>query len=290
MRSTTPSPRRLRSRPPRHGRLEAIARVLDLAAVDEPGHVLVHVLGEPDDEVELGVRPLDVDVHPFQELAGLTAPEDWWAVGVRARGRATFLDDRGRPPERIATTYLLGRTGEEASLLRSGHEVSTLPGPATGTIPDACRRVLGLPTPPAPASTIALWTAVWLDRVLDAWGDPSRRRALQSSWQELALQHPAATDVSAAPGACTDRADLVPAAKAHATAWPWGRLRRDPHALQPPSGALPQEVRDWMDDGCFARWMLGAYPSLATLAIDLRSLLGDPLGEELVATVVELLE
>jgi hypothetical protein len=45
-----------------------------------------------------------------------------------------------------------------------------------------------------------------------------------------------------------------------------------------------------MDDGFFARWTIGAYPPVATLAVDLRELLGDPLGPQLVEVVAALLE
>ncbi len=291
MRSTTPSPRRLRSRPPRHGPLEAIARVVDLAGVDQRGHLLVHVLGAPGDDVELGIGPFDTATHPFWQVAGLTAPDHWWAFGVRARGQARFLDEPDRPPERLATTFLVSRTGEEVSLLRSGEAVSVVPGPAAGTIPDACRRVLGLPTPPAPPTTAVLWTTVWLDRLMQAWGDPLPRRGATSSWPALARLHPAvAQRGDASADDVTDGAALVPLARAHAATWSWRRLRAEPHALGSPVGELPVHVAAWMDDGSYARWVLGAYPSITTLAIELRGLLGDPLGEELLATVVASLE
>lgn len=281
MRSTAPSTRRLRSRQPRHGPLEAIARTVDLAGLEQRGHLLVHVLGEPGEYVDLGMRPFDTDRHPFWEVAGLTAPQEWWAFGVLARGRAWHLDEPDRPAERTATTYLVSRTGEEASLLRSGDSVTVLRGPASGTIPDACRLVLGMPTPPAPPTTAPLWTVVWLDRVMQAWGEPARRASL-SSVTALGRLHPALAD--------DEDGELVPIARAHTAAWPWSRLRAEPDVLEPPCGVVPADVAAWMDDGCYARWLLGAYPSLLTLGLDLRDLLGDPLGEELLAAVVALLE
>jgi hypothetical protein len=45
-----------------------------------------------------------------------------------------------------------------------------------------------------------------------------------------------------------------------------------------------------MDDGFFARWAIGAFPPVATLATDLRHLLGEPLGRQLLETTVTLLE
>jgi hypothetical protein len=41
-----------------------------------------------------------------------------------------------------------------------------------------------------------------------------------------------------------------------------------------------------MDDGFFARWAIGAYPSPHTMAVDLRDLLGEPLGPRLLQVVV----
>src|SRR3546814_2347606 len=70
------SARRLRSRPPRHDRLEPLARFIDLTTAGEEHHFVVYVEGHerPDDEdLELGMLPLEPDVHPFDELAGFVA-------------------------------------------------------------------------------------------------------------------------------------------------------------------------------------------------------------------------
>jgi hypothetical protein len=291
MRSTSSSARRLRSRPPRHHRLDAIARVVDEAAEGASGHLLVHVVGEPVDDVELGVRPVPEGSHPFGVLAGFEAPEEWWAFGVRVRGRARFLDDEDRAPEPVATTFLVDRAGGEASLLRAAGEVRPLPGRAEGTIPDLCRRVLGRPTTPPPASTTALWIAVWLDRLMEAWGEPAARRELGSSWSAVARHHPAATapDLATAP-VLDDPSAIVALARTHADAWPWSRLRHHPEVIALPDGPVPGDVAAWMDDGFFARWCLGAYPSPAALAADLRGLLGEPNGTHLLRVLVEILE
>jgi hypothetical protein len=44
-----------------------------------------------------------------------------------------------------------------------------------------------------------------------------------------------------------------------------------------------------MDDGFFARWTMGAFPSIATMATELGELLGDPLGRQLLLTTGALL-
>lgn len=280
MRSAAPSPR-----PPDHqDHLAAVALVIDDVCVDDPGHVLAH-LQEPRSEVTLGLKSSDVAVHPFQLLAGFTAPAEWWAFGIRARGRARHLDDPGRVTEGIATTFLIDREGAEASVLRSGDVVTPLTGPAMGTIADLCRRVLGVPTPPAPASTDLLWATLWLDAVLTEWGRPERRRAISADLAALTALHPATGGEGTA-----SLSAFASAAAAHSRQWTWSALRHAAEQLALPDGPLPAEVAAWMDDGFYARWALGAYPALTTLATDLCALLGRDLGPRLLEAVSAILE
>jgi hypothetical protein len=284
MRSTTTSHRRLHPVPsPR--KIDAIAHLVDEGAVDDPDHVLVHVVDEGDDLL-LGLKPLDVGTHPFHELAGFTAPEEWSMFGLRVHGTAHHLDG-ACPPTRTTTTFLVSRDGEEASILRTSAGAEPLVGPASGTIADTCRRVLDLPTAPPPPTTALLWTIAWLDRVMEAWGDPTRRRQVASSWAQVAVLHPA---VSQAPEhdllVLDEPATLIELARAHTAAWTWTRLRQDADALRLPHGHLPSDVASWMDDGFFARWALGAFPDPGTLVHELLGLL-EP---ELQWSVVEVLE
>jgi len=291
MRSTTQSTRRLHHRGPHHRFLPAVAGIVDKATAEDPGHVLVYVEGPSHPEVSLGFKSLDPGIHPFGVLAGFTAPEEWSAFGIRVRGRARHLDQPNAAPIPTAMTFLVDREGAEASLLRLDGEVSEPPGPAVGTIPDLCRRVLGLPTAPAPASTNLLWTCVWLDRLLDTWGQPHRRRALTSGWGQMAVLHPAIHAPSPADVvAFANPASLVTVARSHAAATSWDQLRRSPLPMALPEGPLERDVALWMDDGFFARWVVGAFPSAPTMVTDLRELLGDPLGGMLVDVALALLE
>lgn len=273
-----------------HGFLPALAGLVDHATVTDPGHVLVRVEGPPHPDVCLAVKRLEPGVHPFEALAGFSAPRSWSAFGIRARGRARQLDTSGAAPQPMVATFLVDRAGAEASVLRVDDVVSEPDGPAEGTIPDLARRVLGLPTAPAPYSTALLWTSIWLDRVLERWGQPHRRRDLTSSWGQIAVLHPALhapspLDVLAFP----DPASLLPVARAHAAATSWPTLRRSSVPLALPDGALPRSVAEWMDDGFFARWTIGAFPPVTRVAADLRGLLGDPLGRQLLETTLALL-
>jgi hypothetical protein len=291
MRSTTPPTRRHRRRGPTRGFVAALARIVDEATADDPGAVIVHVDGPLHPDVDVAFKHLDLGEHPFEALAGCTAPPSWTAFGIRARGRAHHLDDPGCLPERVTATFVVDRTGAEASLLRLGAEVTEPPGPAVGTIPDVARRVLELPTDPPPSSTAILWTSIWLDRVLEQWGQPHRRRDVTSSWGHLAVLHPAIHAPSPPDVlAFADPVALVSAARSHAASASWADVRRSPIPLALPDGALPRSVTEWMDDGFFARWAVGAFPSIATMATDLRRLLGDPLGRQLLETTAALLE
>ena len=131
---------------------------------------------------------------------------------------------------------------------------------------------------------------MWLDRVLERWCQPERRRDLTSSWGQIAVLHPA-VHAPAPPDvvAFADPASLVSVARSHAAATSWDELRRSPLPLALPGARLERDVALWMDDGFFARWTIGAFPSIATMATDLRELLGGALGRQLLETTAAVL-
>ena len=189
---SAPTTRRRRHRGPDHTFLPSLAGIVDQATADDPDHVMVRVTGPIHPEVELGLRSLDPGSHPFDVLAGFEAPDDWAVFGLRTTGRARHLDDptaAAAPGGEHVPRRSPRPRGVGAALRRRRR--SSHPGPAEGTIPDLCRRVLGLPTAPAPRTTAALWAAMWLDRLIDRWGQPHRRRDLLSSWAQVAILHPA---------------------------------------------------------------------------------------------------
>src|SRR3546814_15469360 len=88
------SARRLRSRPPRHDRLEPLARFIDLTTAGEEHHFVVYVEGHqrPDDEhLVTGSPPLSPDVHPFDALAVFVAPPSRYPLGLPTVAPAAFL-------------------------------------------------------------------------------------------------------------------------------------------------------------------------------------------------------
>jgi hypothetical protein len=286
-----PTARRRRHRGPDHTFLPSLAGIVDHATTGDPGHVMVRVTGPLHRDIELGLRSLDPGSHPVDEIAGFDAPDEWTVFGMRTTGRARHLDDPSTPPRPVASTFLVDRLGREASLLRFDDEVLSPPGPAEGTIPDLCRRVLGVATAAAPPTTAPLWTAMWLDRLVDRWAQPHRRGDLLSSWAHVAILHPAVQAPSPPDlHVVTDPAALASVARAHAAAATWHDLRHAVDQLPLPDGPLPAHIARWMDDGFFARWAIGAFPPLHATAMTVHDLLGEPLGPQLLQAVLAMLD
>lgn len=263
-------------------RLDGIAAMVDRCQPPPGQHLLVHAVDLGHD-VDLGVKLLDEGQHPFDALAGVTGPEEWWAFGVRATGRAHHLHHPSRQPSSSVMTFLAARSGEEASVVRIGGKPIAAPGRAEGTVSDLCRRVLGRPTDPAPCGTAPLWTAMWLDRVMTTWNQPAQRGALIRSWKAIAALHPAFDDTEG-----TDRT-VDHAGRELADRWEWADLRAGARPVPLPEGPLPTPIAQWMDDGFYARWSIGAFPSIIDLATDLHSLLGEVHGTRLTQSVLTLL-
>lgn len=295
MRSTTS--RRLHPRPVGHlvrparprgqaeEHLRTVAHLIDEATRGEEHHVAAHALVEGGDVV-LGLLPLEPGSHPFTALAGTTAPEEWEVFGVRVQGTARPLD--GGSEQQSTTTFVVDRSSAEWSVMRTDGDLTDLPGPAVGTIPDLCRRVLGLATDPPPPSTALVFALVWVDRAVDAWGDPVLRH-LADSWPGLAALHPAVDGIDD-PASLAEPAVLVDAARHQAATWPWSRLRAEPDALLLPEGSrLPPEVTAWMDDGFFARWAIGAFPPAPDLVHDLAGLVAPEVRPPLLEALTSIL-
>jgi hypothetical protein len=264
---------------PEPDRLDRLVTLLD-AVVSEGGwhqpHRIVSVeTAADDDDVALGFQELEAGVHPLDHLLGFVAPPTWSAIGVVCFGwaaPAVDLDpDRhtaaGRPslhPERcrVRVVSLVDRSGTTwaTAALEDGTVVDE---PGEGTVADALRRCLRLPTAPPPVGTAELFAALWLADVAAA-GRPL-------SWTEAALRHPALRllardghrpqpeDVGAAAVACRDRSTRcrrrarpvdggldgrrhvrpMDAGDAPAAAAPARRVRRRAHA----PGAPPDAAR-----------------------------------------------
>ena len=222
--------------------------------------------------------------HPLDLLLGFVAPHHWRAVGVSCTGTAHRLEGSASGPDAVMVTALVDRSGDVASVIRQAGEVTVMTGPLEGTVADACRRAVGVPTAPPPPSTLELWTLTWLDRVVELAGQGAVG-ASTSSWGSIARLHAAAGPPDDDPLASLDPAGLATAAAAFARAWPWARLRADPSVLDVPGSPPIARLAGWMDDGMWARWLLGLLPAPDDLMAAVHALLPPALAEG-VETVV----
>lgn len=305
-RSTPPPPDLAQQRT----RLRALVEVL--GAIDcPPGSpaTVVRVVdehpGDPDGELELGLLTLEEGAHPLGFLAGFEAPPTWWALGVVCRGQARRGDDPGRAPVPVRVAQLVSRHGTWASSwgpadgadtggavggaaggAAGGTDAGATDGDAadapTGRVDDALRRALGLPTPPPPGSTLPLWAAQWLDAlVVDAVGPtPERRTRRRRPLAALIGPHPAVTAFDLDPRHLSVTS-LVAAGERLAGLRRWADLRRSCAEGRWYDPEVPADVAAWLDDGAFARWVLGAYPDLGQL----RSTLGELLAPSALSVI-----
>jgi hypothetical protein len=234
--------------------------------------------------LELGFRPLAGE-HPVDALLGETFPPDVDALGVAVTGTARSLDpgpltDEDVPSGRVRILQVHARDGRAASRLREvGGKGRRIDGRAAdGDVADCLRRALGLPTPPPAVPPRVWWAVEWLDAVLEAvCADPARRWA----WAHVARLHPRAGVLP------PDRpAALVELVARDAASLDWAALRADAAAGGSSSCPIGPELAAWMDDGMFARWLIGSRPDPVEVVADLVELLAPPV----VRGVVEALQ
>jgi hypothetical protein len=199
--------------------------------------------------VELAVRQLPGN-DVLRALAGFVAPPSWHAFAIVAPGRAFCLDTPWTDPVPVRTAYVLDRRGRVAHRLWGVAAKTTPTAPPLGRIPDACRRVLGIPTAAADQATTKLWILDWLDRSLSCalqrdLGEPA------PTWPELAALDRGRSGVDA----------------------PWAILRREVAAGSLEVGGISAGAADWMDDGLFCREVLADFAECGELLRDLRGLL-----------------
>ena len=271
---TCPTTRRV-ARSLDHDVLKAVmTRLEHQLRADDPGHggVLFGVAGPDAEGVDLAIRHLDV-ADPVEALIGYTAPADWSAFGIVTRGRSRPLIDDGphpradpdEPPSPVRIALVVDRSGWAASGLR------TLDGPfivradggdVIGRVPDACRRVLGLGTPPPDDPVEHFFALLWLDHVLAA----AAARPGRLTWAEAVDLHFGAglvTDLaptSDGPWALSpDEAIMVGhALTGEQTSWRF--VREQAARLTERNDLFDPRAAAWMDDGMFSREMLGGFP------------------------------
>ena len=224
----------------------ALARAL-LAVV--PDHaVLLTVFAEG----AVMTEPVD-GATPIESMCGTTAPPQARMVGLAAPAMTTRRrDGHGREGHVV---HLVDREGVSATALRDDGEITTFGpdrAPQSGRVPDACRRVLGLPTEP-PDTTMTGF-------VFTAWLVVLSGRESTLDWRAAVALHPVAPSLPNDPTA----AQVADATREMGEAMDWDRYRKVTAAIGGfPFGATGAAVAQWSDAGLFARWAVDELPDPA---------------------------
>jgi hypothetical protein len=279
------------TRPPRD--LPAVARQLD-AIAEEAGWggppLLLGLTDDGPDEAPAALPPYGPEPDDLvASLIGFVAPPGWRALAVIVHGRSWALDDRSAEPRPIRLVHVVDRLGATASVLRVQGDERASPVPVLegghGRLVDACHRAMGLATPPPPADSTELWAAMWLDRLLAdaARGEPA------TDVRTAARTHPAVELFAAHEPALADAAVARLARLGHlmGRAKPWPDLRQRAIAGEWVVEGLAPAGAEWMDDGMFARWLLGTFPAVEDLAAELDLLLPERVAKMVRATLAE---
>ena len=217
-------------------------------------------------ELELGVLPLEGQ-HPGAALLGFTAPDACVALGVvttgwslpPGRAEGDVANRRLGPPaseapDRVAvfSTVVVGRGCEVAGRFSLDGGEAVAGPPESGVLLDLLLRSLGCPTAPPAFGVLELLATIWLADLLAA---PSANW----DWPRVAGRHWA---VRLDPSRPVD--ELVVAGPELAVGLGWSRVRRVAARRGWP-GLCTAEEAAWLDDGSFARWVLGGYPPVSDL-------------------------
>jgi hypothetical protein len=209
-------------------------------------------------------RPEASVVARREGLLGVTVGPRWDAVAVVATGRFRLTDDACEPAAAVRhgmggglrLACVVSRPGSVGWRLVLPDGTRFDPVPDEGFMLDVLRRSLQLPTPPAPATTGALLLAVWV-AVIRAAADQMHHPL---GW-DLALRlHPALVDGPPLPTPHAEAAVREAAAGAR-----WEAMRLLVAAGMTSPYLPPSRLARWMDDGMFARWVLGSLPPAADL-------------------------
>lgn len=121
---------------------------------------------------------------PVLGLFGRIAAADAIAVGMVGAARARSMDDDEVLGQGVFV-HLVGRDGTSVTVVPScehgpARTLGPVAAPQVGRVPDACRRMLGLPSAPPPAD--------FIDRLVDEWLELVLSRTLQDptlSWADI---------------------------------------------------------------------------------------------------------
>lgn len=225
----------------------ALARALVPDSTEQPLLLVV------DGDGSVRAEPVAGD-HPVDALRGRRAPSNAAMVGVRAPASVTRRE--ARQPWSGGVVHLVDRSGVSATVVQDEHGAVHVFGPDTepqsGRVPDSCRRVLGLATPPPSESmtrfVFCSWLAVILGRLEEVF-----------DWATVVRLHPAAATLGERPTAAV----VAEATRDLGESMEWERFRRVIAAVGGfPFGPEGATVAAWADAGTFSRWAMDELPPL----------------------------
>jgi hypothetical protein len=242
-----------------------LRQLTDVLAQAQPDGPLAIGVSLHDGEIELAFKALGHgDV--VEALAGYRAPDEWHAFAVAAPATAHHLDGRS-DARHVTLTVMAVRDGTTANAMLTDDGGEPFGSPTgDGRLLDACRRVLGLPTPP-PTQSVAAWSVMhWLDATVASVLRADLGHSLD--WRGVRA---------------LDRGrHLVDAS--------WAVVRGDVIARRLQVPGMTADRARWMDDGMFSREATTAYPPMPDLLDDLRALLDDGVYQRLLAVACSRLE
>lgn len=227
------------------------------------------------------VERVELDqADPIPSLFGRQVAAEISAVGVCAPATVSRAADPPGLPAEHTVVHVLHRTGVAITVLSdvpSSRKFGPTAEPQQGRVPDACRRILGLPTSPPTETMTAFVVAAWLEVVT--------RHALATpelNWDDIITLHPACNSV-----ACpTTPSALAEATRSLGCALDWERFRKVIATVGGfPFGDEAKETAAWMDAGMFSRWAIDSLPTPSDAFTVLEAVLGPATFDRLWATI-----
>ena len=256
----------------------------EVAAAGHPTWIGVRT--DPLGDRDIGLWFADDD----EGFLGWQAPPECSAVGVLATGQAQVTEtpvERPQPfPPGVTTGIrmccLVTRSGEVAWRMTLPDGRSVNEAPQEGRLLDCLKRCFALPTPPPPVGAGHLLSVLWLSAILDE----VRRTDRRLTWGQITRLHPSAGLTAGGGGPvpdCDKASPLGGAVAGGSLSWEGLRLR----AITEPwcADLVSSDLAGWMDEGMFARWVLGALPAPDELVARIRPLVAPSTARRLAHAV-----
>lgn len=254
--------------------LEHLATTFLHLLTEDPAPVLVGVADVGADDFALAIKDCPRG-GVFEQLLCFVAPDDWELIGIASPGRALELDRPERSIEAVNIVHLTARSGHHVSAIqiddREPRIITGAKGGPAGRVVDACRRALGLTTPPPSVDVHHLWGAMWLDRLAVRLLD-ERQEML---WGDVAMLHPAVSMLRIPP---PEPDELIALAENTSGEGAWSALRAACASGLWHVESIDPALADWMDDGMFARWILEPFGPTLGLVDELCDRLAVPVA------------